>query len=78
MAKRKNQHVVKRTQGWAVVGSGNKKATKVVPTQKEAIELGRQIAKNQRSELIVHDKKGRIRSKDSYGNDPNPPKDKEH
>ena len=38
----------------------------------------KKIAKNQESELYIQDSKGKIRSKDSYGNDPCPPKDKEH
>ncbi len=74
----KNQHVVTHPDGWAVKGEGNEKATKVVDTQKEAIEIAREIAKNQESELVIHGKDGKIRDKDSYGNDPNPPKDKKH
>ena len=78
MAKGKNQHVVKHPDGWAIRGAGNKRATRVVPTQAEAAEIARQIAQNQQSEVVIHRRDGRIRSKDSYGNDPNPPKDKEH
>mgnify|MGYP000635539002 CR=1 FL=1 len=36
MAKGKNQHVVPHLDGWAVIGAGNTKATKVTRTQKEA------------------------------------------
>ena len=70
----KNQHVVKHPDGWAVKGAGNKKASKVVDTQKKAIEIAKEIAKNQESELLIHGKNGRIREKNSYGNDPFPPK----
>jgi len=49
-----------------------------IPSQKEAIDIGKSIAKNQKSELIIQNAEGKIRSKDSYGNDPCPPKDKEH
>lgn len=73
----KNQWVVKKDDKWAVKGEGNKKATKVTDTQKEAIKVAKEIAKNQGSELIVQGKNGKIVSKDSYGNDPCPPKDKE-
>ena len=66
----KNQHVVKHENGWAVKGAGNEKATKVVSTQKEAIEVGKQIAKNQQSELLIHGRDGKFREKNSYGNDP--------
>lgn len=75
---KKNQHVVPHGKDWAVKGAGNEKATKVVPTQTEAIEVAREIAKNQKSEVVIHRPNGVIRDKDSYGNDPNPPKDKKH
>lgn len=75
----KNQHVTKHPNGgWQVKGAGNSKPTKLFSTQREAEIYGRQIAINQKSELITHGRDGRIRSKDSYGNDPCPPKDKEH
>lgn len=74
----KNQWVSPIPGGWAVQGAGNDKDTKHFDTQKEAIEYARKIAKNQQSELIVQGTNGQIRSKDSYGNDPCPPRDKEH
>ncbi|MCF0061335.1 DUF2188 domain-containing protein [Dyadobacter chenwenxiniae] len=74
----KDQHVTKHENGWKVIGEGNKKATGVFDTQKEAIEKARSIAKNQESEVVIHRSKGGIRDSDSYGNDPNPPKDKKH
>jgi hypothetical protein len=70
----KNQHIVKHSDGWAVKGEGNSKATVVTKTQGQAIDKGREIAKNQESELIIHRPNGQIRDKDSYGNDPFPPK----
>jgi uncharacterized protein YdaT len=73
---KKNVHVVPRDGGWAVQKEGNQRASKVTTTQKEAIGVGREMAKNERSELVVHGQDGRIRQKDSFGNDPNPPKDK--
>jgi len=74
----KNQWVVRHDDKWAVKGEGNKKATKVTDTQKQAINVAKGIAQNQKSELIIQGRDGKIRSKDSYGNDPYPPKDKEH
>lgn len=71
---KKNQHVVKHPEGWAVKGAGNTKATKVLPTQKEAIGIAREISRNQNSELLIHGRDGRIRAKDSHGNDTYPPK----
>lgn len=71
---KKNQHVTKHPNGWQVIGAGNERATKVVDTQKEAIEIARQVAINQQSELVIHGKDGKIREKNSYGNDNHPPK----
>jgi hypothetical protein len=45
-------------------------------TQKEAITIAETIAKNQKSDTKIHGKDGKIRGGNSYGNDPNPPKDK--
>lgn len=71
----RNQHVTPHTNGgWQVIGTGNSKATKVTFTQKQAIDIARKISQNQGSELIVHGVNGRIRAKDSHGNDPYPPK----
>lgn len=69
----KNQHVVKHPEGWAVRGAGNEKVTKVTRTQQEAIDVAREISKNQESELFIHGRNGQIRERDSYGNDSYPP-----
>ncbi|MEQ1528356.1 MAG: DUF2188 domain-containing protein [Methylococcales bacterium] len=71
---KKNQHVVPHGDDWAVKGAGNSKATSIHSTQAEAINRGREIAQNQKSELLIHGQNGRIREKNSYGNDPYPPK----
>lgn len=71
----KNQHVTPKDGKWQVKGAGNSKATKTFNTQKEAIEAAKNIAKNQKSEVVIHRPNGKIRDKDSYGNDPYPPKD---
>ncbi|ESZ22875.1 DUF2188 domain-containing protein [Mesorhizobium sp. L2C084A000] len=50
-------------------------------TQKDAIQSAKEKITNQGGgELTVKGRDGKIRSKDSVGggNDPNPPKDKEH
>lgn len=71
----KNQHVLPGKDGWKVKGEGNSRSTANTSTKKEAIEKAREIARNQKSEIIIHGKDGRIQDKDSFGNDPNPPKD---
>lgn len=70
----KNQHVVPKDGNWAVKGAGNDRATKTFDRQSDAIDFARDIARNQKSELFVHRKDGTIRERDSYGNDPHPPK----
>ena len=71
----KSQHVTKHPSGgWQVKGAGNSRATVRTSTQKEAAAIARQIAKNQHAECFVHGKNGQIRARDSYGNDPYPPK----
>ena len=74
----KNQHVVPQSGKWAVKGDGSKRASKVVSTQKEAIDVARQIARNQGSDVVIHGRDGKIRDKDSYGNDPFLPRDTKH
>lgn len=71
----KNQHVTRHSAGgWQVKGAGNSRATARTSTQKEAIAVARSIAINQKSEVVIHGTNGQIRAKDSYGNDPCPPK----
>jgi hypothetical protein len=78
-SKGKNQHVVPTGDGkWGVRGAGNHRITKKTDTQGEAIDIAKRIAKNQGSEVVIHRPSGIIRDRDSYGNDPNPPKDKKH
>jgi len=70
----KNQHVVQRDNGWAVRGEGNSRDTSHHSTQEEAATAAREIARNQKSEALIHGRNGLIRERDSYGNDPFPPK----
>lgn len=75
MTKGKNQYVMPHPHGgWQVKGEGNSKATLHTKTQKEAIDRARQVATNQRSELVIIGKNHKIRRKDSDGHDPYPPK----
>lgn len=72
---RTNQHVTPHPDGgWQVKGAGNSRATVRTDTQAEAISIAREIARNQGSELFIHRPNGQIRDRNSYGNDPFPPK----
>lgn len=70
----KNQYVVRRGDGWGVRGEGNSRLTGTFDTQRQAIERGREIARNQGSELRIQGRDTRFREAYSYGNDPYPPK----
>ena len=72
---KKSIHTVPTDKGWS-----NKQDGKVISnhwTKKTAQEKGRKLAMSEQTEHVIHNKKnGQIRTKNSYGNDPNPPKDK--
>jgi hypothetical protein len=74
MAKKKNIHVTPRDDGWAVMREGNQRASSVHPTQKEAAKAGRQAARKDKTEFFLHNRQGEIRERNSYGNDPFPPR----
>lgn len=71
---RKNVHVTKRADGYAVISEGAKRATRVDLTQAEAIKIAKQIAQNNQGELFIHGRDNKIRERNSYGNDPYPPR----
>lgn len=66
----KGQHVVPNGGKWSVRKAGSSRVTSTYTTQGEAIREARKIAKNQGTELYIHGRDGRIRERDSYGNDP--------
>lgn len=71
---KKGQHVVPASGGWSVRRAGASKASSTHETQQEAIKAATTIARNQRTELYIHGVDGRIRERNSYGNDPSLPK----
>ncbi|HEY2290538.1 MAG TPA: DUF2188 domain-containing protein [Thermoanaerobaculia bacterium] len=71
-----SQHVVPHPDGgWSVKKGGAIHVTRRFDTQREAIRYGRKVSKNQGAELYIHGRDGMVRSKDSFGNDPHPPKE---
>lgn len=74
----KSQHVVPYGKDWAVRGAGNSRVTSVHRTQSSAYQEARQIAINNKAEVVIHRPDGRIRDKDSFGNDPFPPRDRKY
>lgn len=77
MAK-KDIHVVPHRDGWATMKEGSQRAGVVTDTQKAAIDRAREQAKRENVEVVIHRKDGTIRDSDSYGGDPNPPKDRKY
>lgn len=74
----RNQHVVPKEGKWAVKPVGSNRTASTHRTQGAAIDVARKVARREKSEVVIHRPDGTIRDKDSYGNDPCPPKDKKH
>lgn len=77
MAKPKQWHVVQREDGWAVRCSRASRNSSRHSTQREAEQAARSTARRESGQVRTHGRDGRIRSKDSYGSDPLPPRDTE-
>jgi len=72
---RDEHHVVPNSDGgWDVKRSGSDRASRHFDTKHEAEHKGREISQNQKTELVIHNKDGKISRSDSHGNDPFPPK----
>jgi len=72
---RKTHHVVPSSQGgWNIKKGGAEKASGHFDRKHDAIDQAREISRNQESELVIHNRDGKISQSDSHGNDPNPPK----
>ena len=78
MANPKRIHVVPHSDGFAAKREGADRAGSVHPTQKAAIDAAKNTASREHGEVVIHRPDGRIRDGDSYGSDPNPPKDTKH
>lgn len=75
MAKKINQiHTVSRPSGWGNLKAGASRVSKMYSTKSQAQAAGRNAALKQGAEHIVHNMDGKISSRNSYGNDPHPPK----
>ena len=69
-----NIWVVRDQGGFTVRQEGRDcRLTPPIP-QRDAVDIGRRIARANKSELLVQDRHGRIRFRDSHGCDPFPPK----
>ena len=66
MAQKPAVHIEHRGDGWAVVREGNKRATSTHPTQSEAAEVGRNLARRDSTEFFLHGQDGQIREHRDY------------
>ncbi|GGE07878.1 hypothetical protein GCM10011390_28640 [Aureimonas endophytica] len=71
---KRGQHVVPKGDKWSVRKAGASRASGVFATQEEAITRARDLARTEKTELFIHGRDGRIRERNSYGDDPHPPK----
>lgn len=77
---KKNIHrvfVANEIKNWGIKEDGDKYPITFF-TIEEADKYGRDLAKKNKVEFIMHDKFNKIVDKDSYGNDPENIKDKVH
>lgn len=67
MAKNPPVHVVLEGGGWAVTREDDDQITSFHPTQAEAAEAGRDVARKDKTGFLLHAKDGRIRARRNYG-----------
>lgn len=67
-------HTVPHGDGWANRREGAERVSKTFQTKAEAQAAGRETAKRDQTEHVIHNKDGEIGQRNSYGNDPHPPK----
>lgn len=73
----KQIHVIPKPKAWwAVTSAWSKRDILHTDTKISATEKAKIIAGNQSAELRIHNKDGKIRSTNSYGSDPFPPRDR--
>lgn len=74
---RKTHHVVPNPGGgWDIKKGSGERSSGHFDNKQNTIDRGREISKNQGSELVIHNLNGRISQSDSHGKDPCPPRDK--
>lgn len=72
-------HVTRRDDGkWQVKRQGAERSSSIHDTQRQADQRAAELARESGGERITHNREGKIRSKDSYGNDPRSRRDTEH
>lgn len=71
MSNRAEHHVVPSSDGgWVVLEGGSHNLLGHFATKDQAVEYAREVSRNEQTELVIHNRNGRISSSDSHGNDP--------
>jgi hypothetical protein len=60
--------------GWKIKQAGGERSSGNFDTKQAAVDRAREISRNQHTELVIHNKDGKIAQSDSHGHDPHPPK----
>jgi len=66
LLERRNVHVEPSNGQWVVRRESDSGAHRVYPSKDEAVRQGREIAKREGVDHVVHGRDGRIRERDSY------------
>ncbi|HEX5847963.1 MAG TPA: DUF2382 domain-containing protein [Rubrobacter sp.] len=69
MAQSPAVHIELRDDAWIVIREGNQRATSVHPTQAEAAESGRELARAAGAQFFLHGTDGRVREHHDYSGD---------
>jgi len=71
MPKPGDVHVIRGNNGgWQVRVEGKTRAQSIHNTQAEAAAVGKEIARRNKSELLIHGRDRRIRDRSTFGHDP--------
>jgi len=71
---KKNVHTVPHGDGWANRREGASRVSETFGTKRDAQQAGRDSARRDHVEHFIHNQDGKIGERNSYGNDPFPPR----
>ena len=74
MANSNQVHTTHKNGSWRNTTPGASRPSKVYQTKHEAQSAGREQAIRNGAEHIIHNQNGQIAQRNSYGNDPHPPR----
>lgn len=63
-------HTVHRDGKWVNEVEGGERASSTHDTKDEAVAAGRELARNRKTEHVMHNKDGTFGERNSYSNDP--------